>query len=306
MVWLKSILFLFIFVNYIEAASLNQEEINYFKIIDLNNDGFVTIDEIDQSTAIIFQLIDINKDNKISLLELEELKEIIELSSPSEILYIADGMTGQDAVNSSKSFNELIDITGVILTKMDGDSRGGAALSIREVTGKPIKFIGIGEKSNDFEIFHPERMAKRILGMGDVVSLVEKAQEVFDNENAKEMQDKIVNNSFTLVDFQNQLLQMNKLGSMQDIVNMLPLGKKLNNIKYDDRKIKWIDAIIKSMTPEERINHQIINGSRRKRIAKGSGRTIQEVNQLLKQFHQMRKMMKNIGNSKKIKIPFWN
>ena len=135
--------------------------------------------------------------------------------------------------------------------------------------------------SNDFEIFHPERMAKRILGMGDVVSLVEKAQEVFDNENAKEMQDKIVNNSFTLVDFQNQLLQMNKLGSMQDIVNMLPLGKKLNNIKYDDRKIKWIDAIIKSMTPEERINHEIINGSRRKRIAKGSGRTIQEVNQLL-------------------------
>jgi len=233
-----------------------------------------------------------------------ELKRVVEIAKPHEILYVADGMTGQDAVNSSSAFNDALDLTGVILTKMDGDSRGGAALSIREVTGKPIKFMGTGESMKDFEPFHPDRLAKRILGMGDVVSLVEKAQEAFDEETAEDLQKKLIENKFTLVDFQDQLNQMQNMGSMSEMLKMIPGAGKLGKMKFDDRQLKWTDAIIKSMTPAERLSPEIINGSRRKRIASGSGRSVQEVNQLLKQFHQMQQMMKKIGNKGGMKLPF--
>ena len=233
-----------------------------------------------------------------------ELKRVATIVNPDEILYVADGMTGQDAVNSSGAFNDALELTGVILTKMDGDSRGGAALSIREVTGKPIKFIGTGENMKDFEPFHPDRLAQRILGMGDVVSLVEKAQEAFDQDSAEKLQKKIVENSFTLTDFQEQLAQMQNMGSMSEMVKMIPGAGKLGKINFDDRQLKWTDAIIKSMTPEERISPDIINGSRRTRIASGSGRSVQEVNQLLKQFHQMQQMMKKIGNKGRMNLPF--
>ena len=233
-----------------------------------------------------------------------ELKRVATIVNPDEILYVADGMTGQDAVNSSGAFNDALELTGVILTKMDGDSRGGAALSIREVTGKPIKFIGTGENMKDFEPFHPDRLAHRILGMGDVVSLVEKAQEVFDQDSAEKLQKKIVENSFTLADFQEQLAQMQNMGSMSEMVKMIPGAGKLGKMNFDDRQLKWTDAIIKSMTPEERISPDIINGSRRTRIASGSGRSVQEVNQLLKQFHQMQQMMKKIGNKGRMNLPF--
>ena len=233
-----------------------------------------------------------------------ELKRVATIVNPDEILYVADGMTGQDAVNSSGAFNDALELTGVILTKMDGDSRGGAALSIREVTGKPIKFIGTGENMKDFEPFHPDRLAHRILGMGDVVSLVEKAQEVFDQDSAEKLQKKIVENSFTLIDFQEQLAQMQNMGSMSEMLKMIPGAGNLGKMNFDDRQLKWTDAIIKSMTPEERISPDIINGSRRTRIASGSGRSVQEVNQLLKQFHQMQQMMKKIGNKGRMNLPF--
>jgi len=233
-----------------------------------------------------------------------ELNTVVEIAKPDELFYIADGMTGQDAVNSSKSFSLDLDITGVILTKMDGDSRGGAALSIKEVTQKPIKFLGIGESVLDFEAFQPERLAKRILGMGDIVGLVEKAQEVFDKDSSEKLKHKLEKNSFTLVDFQEQLAQMGKMGSMSDIFSMIPGFGKLGKINLDERQLKWTDAIIKSMTLIERLNPAIINGSRRKRIARGSGRTVQEVNQLLKQFSQMRQMIKKIGRKGGMRLPF--
>ena len=233
-----------------------------------------------------------------------ELDTVVEIAKPNELLYVADGMTGQDAVNSSKSFSLDLDLTGVILTKMDGDSRGGAALSIKEVTKKPIKFLGTGEGLKDFEAFQPERLARRILGMGDVVGLVEKAQEAFDIDNADKIKKKLEKNSFTLVDFQEQLSQMGKMGSMSDIFSMVPGFGKLGKINFDERQLKWTDAIIKSMTPIERLKPTIINGSRRKRIAKGSGRTVQEVNQLLKQFSQMQQMMKKIGRKGGMRLPF--
>ena len=235
---------------------------------------------------------------------MDELKQVVEIAKPNEILYVADGMTGQDAVNSSNAFNQAIDLTGVILTKMDGDSRGGAALSIREVTGKPIKFMGTGESMKDFEPFHPDRLAKRILGMGDVVSLVEKAHEAFDAETAENLQKKLMENKFSLVDFQDQLKQMQNMGSMSEMLKMIPGAGKLGKMNFDDRQLKWTDAIIKSMTPAEKLSPEIINGSRRKRIASGSGRSVQEVNQLLKQFHQMQQMMKKNGNKGVIKLPF--
>ena len=235
---------------------------------------------------------------------MDELEQVAEFAKPDEILYVADGMTGQDAVTSAGAFNDALQISGVVLTKMDGDSRGGAALSIREVTGKPIKFMGTGETMKDFDLFHPERLAQRILGMGDVVSLVEKAKEVFDEKNAAKLQEKMLSNSFTLVDFQSQLAQMQKMGPMSDMLKMLPGAGKLGNLNVDDRQLTWTDAIINSMTPKERTSPEIINGSRRKRIAHGSGRPIQEVNQLLKQFHQMQKMMKKIGNKGRMKLPF--
>ena len=236
---------------------------------------------------------------------MNELKDIIDISNSNEIIYVADGMTGQDAVNSSRLFSESIDISGVILTKMDGDSKGGAALSVKQVTGKPIKFMGTGESNNAFELFHSDRIVKRILGMGDVVSLVEKAEQVFDKELSDDFNKKLLQNSFTLKDFQTQLKQFQKMGPMSDIIGMIPGANKLKGMNVDEKKIIWIDAIINSMTEDERMNPNIINGSRRQRIALGSGRNVQEVNQLLKQFEQMKNMIKKMNKKGGIgRFPF--
>jgi signal recognition particle subunit SRP54 len=226
---------------------------------------------------------------------MEELKQIKARIVPQEILLVADAMTGQDAVNVAKSFNEALDLTGVILTKMEGDARGGAALSIKAVTQKPIKFIGVGEKLDALEVFHPDRVASRILGMGDVLSLIEKAQEAIDVEKAKELEKKLRRNEFTLEDFRDQLRRIRKMGSLEQILSMLPgFGqlKQLKNIQIDEKQLIRIEAIINSMTKEERLHPEIINGSRRRRIAKGSGTTVQEVNRLLKEYAQMKKMIK--------------
>jgi len=233
---------------------------------------------------------------------MEEIKQISNLSNPDEILFVADAMTGQDAINSSKAFSESLNISGNILTKMDADTRGGAAVSIREVTGKNIKFIGNGETVNDLEVFNPESMARRILGMGDVLSFVEKAKDLYDSDEAEKNHQKLIDGSFNLEDFQKQLKQFNKIGSMDKMMQMLPIKgiKKMGNV--DDRQIVWMNAIINSMTIEEKQKPDIIDGSRRKRIAYGSGRSIFEVNQLLKQFFQIKKMMKKIN--KKGIFPF--
>jgi signal recognition particle subunit SRP54 len=227
-----------------------------------------------------------------------ELQQLREMLTPVEILFVADAMTGQDAVKSADEFHKRLSITGIVLTKMDGDARGGAALSIRQVTGEPLKFIGVGEKFDAFEVFHPDRVASRILGMGDVLSFIEKAEEAIDKKQAVEMQRKLIENDFTLEDFRDQLRQVRKLGPLESILGMMPnvgLLKDLKNVKVDEKEITHIVAIIDSMTPRERANHMIINGSRRRRIAKGSGTTVQEVNQLLKQYTQARKMMKSFS-----------
>ena len=225
--------------------------------------------------------------------EITSLKEALQ---PSETLFVVDSMTGQDAVNTAKSFNERLDFDGVVLTKLDGDARGGAALSIRSVVEKPIKFISTGEKMDALDLFHPDRMAQRILGMGDVVSLVEKAQENFDQEEAQRLQKKFRKNQFNFDDFLNQLQQIKKMGNIKDLVGMIPgMGKAMKDTDLDDDSFKPIEAIIRSMTPYERENPQVINGTRRKRIAIGSGTTIQDVNNLLKQFEGMRKMMKTMN-----------
>src|SRR5437773_11091163 len=229
------------------------------------------------------------------MVELQELKEQL---SPVEILFVADAMTGQDAVKSAEEFHKRLAITGVILTKMDGDARGGAALSIRHVTGQPLKFVGVGEKSDAFEPFYPDRAASRILGMGDMLSFIEKAEEAIDKKQAVEMQRKLIENEFTLEDFRDQLRQLRKLGPLEGMLKMMPqVGplKDLKNVKVDENEITRVVAIIDSMTPKERANHMLINGSRRRRIALGSGTTVQEVNQLLKQYGQDKKMMKSFS-----------
>lgn len=222
-----------------------------------------------------------------------EIRNIHKAIKPQETLFVVDSMTGQDAVNTAKAFNDVLDYNGVILTKLDGDTRGGAALTIRSVVEKPIKFIGTGEKMDALDVFHPERMADRILGMGDVVSLVERAQEQFDEDEARRVQKKIAKNQFDFDDFLGQINQIRKMGNMKDLMGMIPgMGKMMKNIDLDDDAFKGVEAIIQSMTPEERANPKLINGSRRKRIAAGSGKGIQEVNQLMKQFAEMSKMMK--------------
>jgi len=228
---------------------------------------------------------------------MEELARIKENVSPTEILLVADAMTGQDAVGVAESFDRLLDLDGVILTKTEGDARGGAALSIRAVTGKPVKFIGVGEKLDALEPFHPDRMASRILGMGDMLSLIEKAQTQFDEKEARKLQERIQKREFDLEDFRNQLGQVKKLGSMEQILGMLPgMGqlKQLKKMKPDEKELVRVEAIINSMTREERRNHKIINGSRRKRIARGSGTKVQDVNRLLKNFVQSKKMMERL------------
>jgi signal recognition particle subunit SRP54 len=238
----------------------------------------------------------------------QELVRIKQTVTPQEILFVADSMTGQEAVNISKSFHQALGIDGVILTKLDGDARGGAALSIKAVVEKPIKFLGVGEKLDALEVFHPDRMASRILGMGDVVSLVEKAESAFSEETAQAMQKKIRENSFTLEDFRDQLRQLKKMGPLDQLLEMIPGMKqqmrKLKGMKTSEKDLAHIEAIINSMTAKERYNHKIINGSRRKRIAMGSGTSIQEVNRLLKQFTQMRKMMKQFQRpGKRMRFP---
>ncbi|QQX77073.1 MULTISPECIES: signal recognition particle protein [Aequorivita] len=222
-----------------------------------------------------------------------EIANVHKAINPQETLFVVDAMTGQDAVNTAKAFNDRLNFDGVVLTKLDGDTRGGAAISIKSVVDKPIKFIGTGEKMDAIDVFHPARMADRILGMGDVVSLVERAQEQFDEEEARKLQKKIAKNQFGFDDFLNQIQQVKKMGSMKDLVGMIPgAGKALKDVDIDDDAFKGIEAIIHSMTPKERTEPAIINGSRKKRIAKGSGTSVQQVNQLLKQFDQMSKMMK--------------
>ena len=227
------------------------------------------------------------------------LNAIKEAVNPTETLFVVDSMTGQDAVNTAKEFNDRLDFTGVILTKLDGDTRGGAALSIRTVVNKPIKFIGTGEKMEAIDQFHPNRMADRILGMGDVVSLVERAQEQFDEEEAKKLQRKLAKNQFDFNDFLTQIAQIKKMGNIKDLMAMIPgVGKAIKDMDIDDNAFKSVEAIIYSMTPEERANPDIINASRRARIARGSGTDIQEVNRLMKQFEMIRKTMKTVAGGK--------
>ena len=229
-----------------------------------------------------------------------EIAAIKAAINPQEILFVVDSMTGQDAVNTAKEFNDRLDFTGVVLTKLDGDTRGGAALSIRSVVEKPIKFVGTGEKMEAIDLFHPARMADRILGMGDIVSLVERAQEQFDEEEARKLSKKIAKNQFDLNDFYNQIQQIKKMGNIKELASMIPgVGKALKDVDIDDNSFKGIEAIIQSMTNEERVNPAIINGSRKNRISKGSGRSIVEVNRLLKQFTDMQKMLKGVQQMSK-------
>ena len=233
---------------------------------------------------------------------MSEIKEIAKITNPDETLFVVDSMTGQDAVNSALAFSEVLDITGTILTKLDGDARGGAAISITEIIGKPIKFVGVSEKIDGLEQFDPQRIIDRLLGFGDVVSLVEKAQSVLDEKEVANLEEKFRKNDFDLEDFKKQLRQLAKMGPMEQVLGMIPgmNNKALKGLKIDDRQLNWTEAIINSMTPWERQNPHAINGSRRKRIALGSGRSVQQVNHVLKQFAQMKKMMKNMG---KMKIP---
>jgi signal recognition particle subunit SRP54 len=243
---------------------------------------------------------------------MEELEQVKSIAKPDEIFLVVDAMTGQDAVNVAKSFNEQLGLTGVVLTKLDGDTRGGAALSIRSVTDTPIKFVGLGEKLDALEAFHPERMASRILGMGDVLTLIEKAQTNVDAEKAKELEQKMRTMSFTFDDFLEQLGQVRNMGPLEDLIGMLPGANKvkgLKNLQVDEKQISHVEAIIKSMTKAEKVNPEIMNASRKKRIAKGSGTSVQEINRLLKQFEDMKKMMKQMtsmskGKKKGMKFPF--
>jgi signal recognition particle subunit SRP54 len=235
---------------------------------------------------------------------MQELQYVKEILNPNEVLFVADAMTGQDAVNIAKSFNDKIGIDGIILTKMDGDARGGAALSIKEVTGKPIKLIGVGEKLDALEEFYPDRIAKRILGMGDVLSLIEQAQKAFDQKEAEKLKEKIEKEDFTFDDLKEQIRKMRKMGPLENILSMLPgANKLLKDIKIDEKEFVKVEAIINSMTLEERKNPKIINASRRIRIAKGSGTTVTDVNRLIKQFNEMKKMMKKFKHGKGFKLP---
>jgi len=230
-----------------------------------------------------------------------EIADVKKTVNPQETLFVVDAMTGQDAVNTAKAFNDRLNFDGVVLTKLDGDTRGGAALSIRNIVDKPIKFIGTGEKMEALDVFHPERMADRILGMGDVVSLVERAQEQYDEVAARKLQKKISQNKFDFDDFMAQISQIKKMGNVKDLMGMIPgVGKAMKNMDVDDDAFKGIEAIIQSMTPHERANPKVLNGSRRKRLAKGSGTNIQDVNKLMKQFEQTSKMMRMMGDKKKM------
>ena len=261
----------------------------------------IALNAIKEAKAKSYNLVIIDTAGRLAIDEamMQEIAAIKEAVNPTETLFVVDSMTGQDAVNTAKEFNERLDFTGVILTKLDGDTRGGAALSIRTVVTKPIKFIGTGEKMEAIDQFHPNRMADRILGMGDVVSLVERAQEQFDEEEAKKLQRKLARNQFDFNDFLNQIQQIKKMGNIKDLMAMIPgVGKAVKDLDIDDNAFKSVEAIIQSMTPQERSNPDIINNSRKERIARGSGTNMQEVNRLMKQFDQIRKTMKSVAGGK--------
>ena len=265
--------------NVVEIANnaIKEAKANSYDVVIIDTAGRLAVDE---------EMMD----------EIERLKNAV---NPDETLFVVDSMTGQDAVNTAKTFNDRLDFDGVVLTKLDGDTRGGAALSIRTVVTKPIKFVGTGEKMEAIDVFHPSRMADRILGMGDIVSLVERAQEQFDEEEAKRLQKKIQKNKFDFNDFLGQIQQIKKMGNLKDLASMIPgVGKAIKDVDIDDNAFKGIEAIILSMTPKERTNPELLNTSRRQRIAKGSGTNIQDVNRLIKQFDQTRKMMKMVTGSK--------
>ena len=282
-----------------------------------NNIESFSIDNCKDSLKVVKEGIEFSKSNTTDLIIVDtagrlhidqilmkEIKDISNTCKPNETFYVADSMTGQDAINSATEFNSYLDITGVILTKLDGDSRGGAALSLRECTGKPIKFIGTGESIKSFDIFHPERMASRILGMGDVISLVEKAQKSFDKDVIESSAERLKAGIFTFEDYKKQITQIKKMGPLSNIMSMVPGFSKLKNIDLNEDEFKWVEAIINSMTRKERDKPEIINGSRRKRIALGSGRTVQEVNRLIKQFNQMKIMIKKMKDKKNMNLPF--
>ena len=263
----------------------------------------IALDAIKQAKAKGYDVVIVDTAGRLAIYEqmMNEIAAIKEAIHPNETLFVVDAMTGQDAVNTAREFNERLDFNGVILTKLDGDTRGGAALSIRTVVNKPIKYVGTGEKLEALDAFHPERMADRILGMGDIVSLVEKAQEQFDAEEAKKLQKKISRNQFNFNDFLSQIQQIKKMGNIKDLASMIPgVGKALKDIDIDDDAFKGVEAIIYSMTAAEREDPALINGSRRKRIAEGSGTTVQDVNRLLKQFEESKKMMKMLSGGGKL------
>ena len=284
----------------------NSENIETFSIDNCSQPDKVVEEGIAFSKTKSFDVIIIDTAGRLHVDKelMDEVKTISSISNPKETFYVVDSMTGQDAINSANEFNSYLDITGIILTKLDGDSRGGAALSLRECTGKPIKFIGTGESVKSFDIFHPERMASRILGMGDVISLVEKAQQTFDKDVALSSAERLKAGIFTFQDYQNQIAQIKKMGPLSSVMSMIPGFSKLKNINLDEDQFKWTEAIINSMTKQEREKPDIINASRRKRIALGSGRTIQDVNRLIKQFNQMKIMIKKMKNKKNMNLPF--
>lgn len=261
----------------------------------------IALDAVQHAKSNHYDLVIIDTAGRLAVDELmmNEIANIKKAINPDEIIFVVDAMTGQDAVNTAKEFNDRLDFDGVVLTKLDGDTRGGAALSIRSVVNKPIKYVGTGEKMEAIDVFHPQRMADRILGMGDIVSLVERAQEQYDEEEAKRLQKKIAKNQFDFNDFMSQIQQIKKMGNLKDLASMIPgVGKALQNVDIDDNAFKDIEAIIHSMTPKERSHPEILNGSRRQRIAKGSGTSIQGVNKLIKQFDETRKMMHIVSQSK--------
>lgn len=268
---------------------------------DNNNPVQIAQNAIKEAKVKVCDLVIVDTAGRLAIDEqmMKEIEAIKSAIQPNEILFVVDSMTGQDAVNTAKEFNERLDFDGVVLTKLDGDTRGGTALSIRTVVDKPIKFVGTGEKMDALDVFHPERMADRILGMGDIVSLVERAQAQYDEDEAKRLQKKIAKNQFDFNDFISQIQQIKKMGNLKELASMIPgVGKALKDIDIDDDAFKSIEAIIYSMTQEERTNPAILNGSRRQRIANGSGTTVQEVNKLIKQFDETRKMMRMLTTSK--------
>ncbi len=279
----------------------SQTEVGYYTENESNNPISIAENAIKYAKTNNHNVVIVDTAGRIAIDKqmMDEIASLKKALNPTEILFVVDSMTGQDAVNTAKNFNDVLDFTGVVLTKLDGDTRGGAALSIKSVVNKPIKFVSNGEKMDALDVFHPDRMAGRILGMGDVISLVERAQATFDEDEAQRLSKKIAKNKFDFEDFLSQLQQIKKMGNMKDLLGMLPgVGSKIKDLDIDDNAFKGIEALIQSMTPQEREKPELLNASRKQRIAIGSGRSVQELNKLLTQFTQMRQMMKSMNNNK--------